>query len=97
MLEISVLDGAVPRPKEIVPALLTSTRTLGLGFANIGGLLMTDGIPYDSDEGRANLGRRALDRRVMTGRGLCHFCRDRRPNSAFLRRIYERNAPPHNC
>ncbi len=28
-------------------------RTLGLGFANIGGLLMRSGIAYDSDEGRA--------------------------------------------
>ncbi|MEO1252080.1 MAG: vitamin B12-dependent ribonucleotide reductase [Pseudomonadota bacterium] len=28
-------------------------RTLGLGFANLGGLLMSAGIPYDSDAGRA--------------------------------------------
>ncbi|MEM6904247.1 MAG: vitamin B12-dependent ribonucleotide reductase, partial [Pseudomonadota bacterium] len=28
-------------------------RTLGLGFANLGGLLMASGIAYDSDEGRA--------------------------------------------
>lgn len=28
-------------------------RQLGLGYANIGGLLMTAGVPYDSDEGRA--------------------------------------------
>src|SRR3546814_14615971 len=28
-------------------------RTLGLGYANIGGLLMASGVPYDSDEGRA--------------------------------------------
>ena len=28
-------------------------RTLGLGYANIGGLLMAMGIPYDSNEGRA--------------------------------------------
>jgi ribonucleoside-diphosphate reductase alpha chain len=27
-------------------------RTLGLGYANIGGLLMSWGIPYDSDQGR---------------------------------------------
>ena len=27
--------------------------TLGLGYANIGGLLMSWGVPYDSDEGRA--------------------------------------------
>jgi ribonucleoside-diphosphate reductase alpha chain len=28
-------------------------RQLGLGYANLGGLLMSLGIPYDSDEGRA--------------------------------------------
>src|SRR4029077_7496855 len=28
-------------------------RTLGLGYANLGGLLMSMGIPYDSDSGRA--------------------------------------------
>lgn len=28
-------------------------RQLGLGFANLGALLMTKGIPYDSEEGRA--------------------------------------------
>jgi ribonucleoside-diphosphate reductase alpha chain len=29
-------------------------RPLGLGFANLGALLMAQGIPYDSDEGRAH-------------------------------------------
>lgn len=28
-------------------------RTLGLGFANLGGFLMSEGIAYDSDEGRS--------------------------------------------
>src|SRR5439155_18022746 len=31
-------------------------RTLGLGYANIGGLLMSSGIPYDSEAGRAICG-----------------------------------------
>jgi ribonucleoside-diphosphate reductase alpha chain len=31
-------------------------RTLGLGYANLGSLLMRTGIPYDSDEGRAITG-----------------------------------------
>ena len=31
-------------------------RTLGLGYANLGSLLMRSGIPYDSDEGRAIAG-----------------------------------------
>ncbi|MCJ7726211.1 MAG: adenosylcobalamin-dependent ribonucleoside-diphosphate reductase, partial [Acidimicrobiia bacterium] len=31
-------------------------RTLGLGYANLGSLLMRSGIPYDSDDGRAITG-----------------------------------------
>ncbi len=31
-------------------------RTLGLGYANLGALLMVQGIPYDSHEGRAQAG-----------------------------------------
>ena len=31
-------------------------RQLGLGYANLGALLMSQGIPYDSDEGRATAG-----------------------------------------
>ena len=34
-------------------------RTLGLGYANLGTLLMVMGIPYDSAEGRAIAGRSA--------------------------------------
>lgn len=39
-------------------------RTLGLGYANIGGLLMAMGISYDSDQGRAIAGSLAA---IMTG------------------------------
>ena len=31
-------------------------RPLGLGYANLGALLMARGLPYDSDEGRAYAG-----------------------------------------
>ncbi len=31
-------------------------RTLGLGYANLGSLLMSEGLPYDSEEGRALAG-----------------------------------------
>jgi len=62
-LEISVLMAQFPS-KEIA-RLSYDYRTLGLGFANIGGLLMSCGIGYDSDEGRAICG--ALSS-IMTGR-----------------------------
>ena len=50
-LEISVLMAQFPS-KEIAQRSY-DFRTLGLGYANIGGLLMNMGYSYDSDEGRA--------------------------------------------
>ncbi|RMB08546.1 vitamin B12-dependent ribonucleotide reductase [Eilatimonas milleporae] len=54
VLEISVLMAQFPS-KEIAK-LSYEYRTLGLGYANIGGLLMSLGLSYDSDEGRALCG-----------------------------------------
>ncbi len=51
VLEISVLMAQFPSRE--IAQLSYDYRTLGLGFANIGGLLMAGGIPYDSREGRA--------------------------------------------
>ncbi len=62
VLEISVLMAQFPS-KEIAE-LSYQFRTLGLGYANIGGLLMTSGIPYDSTEGRAICGALTA---IMTG------------------------------
>ncbi|NQY59883.1 vitamin B12-dependent ribonucleotide reductase [Cognatishimia sp.] len=61
-LEISVMMAQFPS-KEIAQRSY-DFRTLGLGYANIGGLLMNMGYGYDSDEGRA-LG--AALTAVMTG------------------------------
>jgi ribonucleoside-diphosphate reductase alpha chain len=61
-LEIAVMMAQFPS-KEI--ALLSyEFRTLGLGYANIGGLLMASGIPYGSEEGRAIAGSLGA---LMTG------------------------------
>ncbi len=62
VLEISVLMAQFPS-KEIAQ-LSYEFRTLGLGFANIGGLLMASGLSYDSDEGRAICGAITA---IMTG------------------------------
>ena len=51
VLEISVMMAQFPSAR--IAELSYEFRTLGLGFANIGGYLMTAGIPYDSDAGRA--------------------------------------------
>ena len=61
-LEISVLMAQFPS-KEIAQ-LSYEYRTLGLGFANIGGMLMAQGHSYDSDEGRAICGSISA---IMTG------------------------------
>jgi ribonucleoside-diphosphate reductase alpha chain len=62
VLEISVLMAQFPS-KEIATRSY-EYRTLGLGFANIGGLLMMAGIPYDSHEGRSICGAISA---IMTG------------------------------
>jgi ribonucleoside-diphosphate reductase alpha chain len=51
VLEVSVMMAQFPSRE--IARLSYEFRTLGLGFANIGGLLMTAGIAYDSHEGRA--------------------------------------------
>jgi len=62
VLEISVLMAQFPSKQ--IAQLSYEFRTLGLGYANIGGLLMTSGIPYDSDAGRAIAGALTA---IMTG------------------------------
>src|SRR3954454_17384594 len=51
VLEISVLMASFP--SEQIARLSYMFRTLGLGYANLGAMLMQAGIPYDSDKGRA--------------------------------------------
>jgi len=62
VLEISVMMAQFPSRQ--IAELSYKYRTLGLGYANIGGLLMSSGIPYDSDEGRAIAGALTA---IMTG------------------------------
>lgn len=62
VLEISVTMAQFPSRE--IAELSYEYRTLGLGYANIGGLLMTMGLGYDSDEGRALAGALTA---VMTG------------------------------
>ncbi|QOZ53499.1 vitamin B12-dependent ribonucleotide reductase [Bradyrhizobium sp. CCBAU 53338] len=62
VLEISVMMAQFP--SRAIAELSYEFRTLGLGYANIGGLLMTMGLSYDSREGRALCGALTA---VMTG------------------------------
>jgi len=54
VLEVSVAMAHFPSPE--IARGSYDYRTLGLGYANLGSLLMRQGIAYDSDEGRAITG-----------------------------------------
>jgi len=79
-------------PTEEIGVNARAFRQLGLGFANLGALLMADGMPYDSDEGR-NVA--AAITALMTGRAY--------RQSALIAASatgpydeYEKNREPHN-
>ena len=62
VLEIAVTMAQFPSRR--IAQLSYEYRTLGLGYANIGGLLMASGIPYNSPEGRSLCGALTA---IMTG------------------------------
>src|SRR3954454_21377615 len=61
--EILVGYSSYPTPE--IDANAKAYRQLGLGYANLGALRMSRGLPYDSDEGRAYA---AAITALMTGR-----------------------------
>src|SRR5256712_105172 len=61
--EIAVGNSSYPTPE--IEANAKAFRHLGLGYANLGALLMARGLPYDSDDGRAYA---AAITGLMTGR-----------------------------
>jgi ribonucleoside-diphosphate reductase alpha chain len=63
VLEISVLMAAFPSRE--IAELSYKYRTIGLGYANLGAMLMQAGIPYDSEPGNAICGCLSA---IMTGR-----------------------------
>jgi ribonucleotide reductase alpha subunit len=60
-----ILVGNADYPTEKIAETSSRFRQLGLGYANLGALLMALGLPYDSDEGRAWAGAITA---LMTGR-----------------------------
>ena len=60
-----IVVGYSSYPTEEIGANANAFRQLGLGYANLGALLMSDGLPYDSDTGR-NVA--AAITALMTGR-----------------------------
>jgi ribonucleoside-diphosphate reductase alpha chain len=59
-----ILVGYSSYPTENITKTARAYRQLGLGYANLGALLMAQGLPYDSDEGRAQA---AAITALMTG------------------------------
>jgi ribonucleoside-diphosphate reductase alpha chain len=86
VLEISVMMAQFP--SRAIAERSFVYRTLGIGYANIGGLLMTSGIPYDSAEGRAIAGAITA---LMTGTAYKTSAEMAGELGAF--KDYERNAP----
>jgi ribonucleoside-diphosphate reductase alpha chain len=87
-----IVVGNSSYPTEEIGANASAFRQLGLGYANLGALLMSDGLPYDSDEGR-NVA--AAVTALMTGRAY--------RQSALIAAgatgpydEYEKNREPHN-
>jgi ribonucleotide reductase alpha subunit len=87
-----IVVGFSSYPTEEITANANAFRQLGLGYANLGALLMSDGLPYDSEEGR-NVA--AAITALMTGRAY--------RQSALIAAgatgpydEYERNREPHN-
>src|SRR3954469_17622433 len=66
-------------------------RQLGLGYANLGALLMSNGMAYDSDEGRATA---AAITALMTGRGYRQSAEVAAAMGPYQR--YAENREPHN-
>ena len=66
-------------------------RQLGLGYANLGAYLMSNGVPYDSDAGR---GTAAAITALMTGRAYLGSARIAAAIGSYDR--YEENREAHN-
>ncbi len=91
LLAQEIVVGPSSYPTEDIGANARRFRQLGLGYANLGAFLMSNGMPYDSDEGRAVA---ASITALMTGRGY-------RKSAEVAAAIgpydeYEKNREPHN-
>src|SRR5687767_8324221 len=65
LLAQEIVVGPSSYPTEEIGANARAFRQLGLGYANLGAYLMSNGMPYDSDAGR---GTAAAITALMTGR-----------------------------
>ncbi len=85
-------SGPSSYPTEEIGVNARAFRQLGLGYANLGAYLMADGMPYDSDEGRATA---AAITALMTGRAYAQSARVAAALGPYER--YAENREPHNA
>ncbi len=92
LLAQEIVVGPSSYPTEQIGVNARAFRQLGLGYANLGAYLMSNAMPYDSDEGRATA---AAITALMTGRGYAESARVAGALGPYER--YEENREEHNA
>ncbi len=87
-----IVVGPSSYPTEEIGRNARAFRQIGLGYANLGALLMANGLPYDSEEGRAMA---AAITALMTGRAYRQSAEIARDATGPYE-AYELNRDPHN-
>jgi ribonucleoside-diphosphate reductase alpha chain len=91
LLAQEIVVGPSSYPTEEIGQNARAFRQLGLGYANLGAYLMSNGMPYDSDHGR---GAAAAITALMTGRAYRRSAEVAGALGPYDR--YEENREPHN-
>ncbi|HEV3070353.1 MAG TPA: vitamin B12-dependent ribonucleotide reductase [Solirubrobacteraceae bacterium] len=91
LLAQEIVVGPSSYPTEEIGVNARAFRQLGLGYANLGALLMSNGMPYDSDQGR---GVAAAITALMTGRAYRRSAQTAAALGPYER--YEENREAHN-
>jgi ribonucleoside-diphosphate reductase alpha chain len=92
LLAQEIVVGPSSYPTEQIGVNARAFRQLGLGYANLGALLMSNGMPYDSDEGREAA---AAITALMTGRAYAQSARVAAALGPYER--YPENREAHNA
>ncbi len=87
-----IIVGPSSYPTEQIAVNARAFRQLGLGYANLGAYLMSNGMAYDSDKGRATA---AAITSLMTGRAYLGSARIAAAIGAYEH--YDVNREPHNA
>jgi len=92
LLAQEIIVGPSSYPTEQIAVNARAFRQLGLGYANLGALLMSNGVAYDSDAGR---GTAAAITSLMTGRAYLESAKVAAALGPYER--YEENREAHNA